>query len=112
MNMKSSIAAVMAISTSFLFGCSIYSDPLQSTEQISTANGITQYRVQCGGIFSSSSVCVRQMQKICGDRRVQQLEVGDSKDLSLKKGDDPRSVTFACIPAQSGEAGAQGKQVQ
>ncbi|RQH02230.1 hypothetical protein [Paraburkholderia dinghuensis] len=112
MKIKSSITAVMVISTSFIWGCSTYSDPLQKTEVISAANGGVQYRVECKGIFSSSSVCVRQMKKICGERQVRQVEAKDSKDLSLKSGDDPRSMTFMCVAANGSEAGAQGTQAR
>lgn len=97
MNKRLLFSAAVAVSASFLYGCSTYSDPLQSTEQISVANGGMEYRVKCGGLFSSSSVCVKQMKKICGDRRIEQLQVADARSASLQHGDDPRSVTFRCI---------------
>lgn len=103
MNKSHSIATALMLSTLFLGGCSVYSDALQSTEKISAADGTLQYRVQCGGLFSSSSVCVRQMHKLCGDRQIRQLNVADSNGLSLNAGGDPREVTFMCVgaPAQS-----------
>jgi hypothetical protein len=107
MNKRFFIPAILLISASFVGGCSTYSGPLQTTEVISTANGGMQYRVQCGGLFSSSSACVKQMRKICGDRRIQQLQVADSKGLSLKSGNDPRSVTFTCVAEAPNAAGTQ-----
>jgi hypothetical protein len=99
MNKSFSIATALMLSTLFLGGCSVYSDASQSTEKISAADGTLQYRVKCGGLFGSSSVCVRQTQKLCGDRQIRQLTVTDSNGPSLEQGDDAREVTFMCVGA-------------
>jgi hypothetical protein len=111
MKIKYFTYAVMAMSTSFIWGCSIYSDPVQTTTQISSANG-TQYNVQCDGLFGSASVCARQMKKICGDNRVQQVEIMNSRAPGQSEVADSRNVTFMCIAANGNHAGDQVKRTQ
>jgi hypothetical protein len=111
MKRKYFIYAVVAMSTSLIWGCSTYSNPLQTTTQISSASGV-QYNVKCDGIFGSASICEKQMQKICGGNRIQRIETRNSTLFGQSEKNDPRSVTFMCFAANGNNASDQVKHTQ
>ncbi|MFX1675083.1 hypothetical protein PWR63_23015 [Paraburkholderia sp. A2WS-5] len=86
------VAACVALAA----GCSTASGPTHNTDILKSQNGTQLFRVQCHGLFESSKTCVKQAEKVCGDKAVHELAsiqpaTGDSKPEA-----DRREITFTC----------------
>ncbi|CAH2811629.1 MAG: hypothetical protein CBARDCOR_6937, partial [uncultured Caballeronia sp.] len=94
--MSEKLIAAGLLSIGALAGCSTASGPTFNANEIQMANGAQVYRVECHGLFESVAACVKQAQKICGDKPAYKLEtMGRLRSASENSG-DPRILTFQC----------------
>ncbi|PLZ04342.1 hypothetical protein CY652_01330 [Burkholderia sp. WAC0059] len=89
-------AVSTAVSFVFIAGCSMWAGPMQDTEAVTMRDGTHAMKVQCEGLFGSTDVCVKQMQKVCTGRQVRILEITDTGRLGLAPAGRARELTFAC----------------
>ena len=105
--MSNKLIAAGLLSLSVLAGCSSASGPTFNANQIQTANGAQVFRVECHGLFEGVAACVKQAQKICGDKPAYKLETMDRLRAPSDDATDPRVLTFQCgEPAQAAVAPA------
>ena len=105
--MSNKLIAAGLLSIGALAGCSTASGPMFNANQIQTANGAQVYRVECHGLFEGVAECVKQAQKICGDKPAYKLETMDRLRAPSDDALDPRVLTFQCgAPAQAEAAPA------
>ncbi len=96
------------MSIGVLAGCSTASGPTFNANQIQTATGAQVYRVECHGLFEGVAACVKQAQKICGDKPAYKLETMERLRSPSDDASDPRILTFQCgAPAQPEPAAAE-----
>jgi OOP family OmpA-OmpF porin len=99
--MSNKLIAAGLLSIGALAGCSTASGPTFNANEIQTANGAQVYRVECHGLFESVAACVKQAQKICGDKPAYKLETMERLRAPSEDPADPRVLTFQCgAPAQ------------
>ena len=72
--MSNKLIAAGLLSIGALAGCSTASGPTFNANEIQTSNGAQVYRVECHGLFEGVAACVKQAQKICGDKPAYKLE--------------------------------------
>jgi hypothetical protein len=105
-SMSNKLIAAGLLSIGVLAGCSTASGPTFNANQIRRATGAQDFRVECHGLFDGVAACVKQAQKICGDKpayKLETMERSPSDDAS-----DPRVLTFQCgAPAQPEPAAAE-----
>jgi OmpA-OmpF porin, OOP family len=99
--MSNKLIAAGLLSIGALAGCSTASGPTFNANEIQTANGAQVYRVECHGLFEGVAACVKQAQKICGDKPAYKLETMERLRAPSEDAADPRVLTFQCgAPAQ------------
>ncbi|OXC79176.1 OmpA family protein [Caballeronia sordidicola] len=99
--MSNKLIAAGLLSIGALAGCSTASGPTFNANEIKTANGAQVYRVECHGLFEGVAACVKQAQKICGDKPAYKLETMERLRAPSEDAADPRILTFKCgAPAQ------------
>jgi OmpA-OmpF porin, OOP family len=86
------VASCMALAA----GCSTASGPTHNTDILKLQSGAQVYRVQCQGLFESSKTCVRQAEKVCGDKTVREISSMRPATADGKPEADPREMTFTC----------------
>ena len=87
------IAACVTIAA----GCSTASGPMHNTDTLKSEDGSVTYRVQCQGLLESGKTCVKQAEKVCGDRSVRELSsLEPTADDSRSGSDRRREITFTC----------------
>lgn len=100
--MSNKLIAAGLLSLGVLAGCSSASGPTFNANQIQTASGAQVYRVECHGLFEGVAACVKQAQKICGDKPAYKLETMERLRSPSDDATDPRVLTFQCgAPAQA-----------
>jgi OOP family OmpA-OmpF porin len=100
--MSNKLIAAGLLSIGVLAGCSSASGPTFNANEIQTANGAQVYRVECHGLFEGVAACVKQAQKICGDKPAYKLETMERLRAPSEDPADPRVLTFQCgAPAQA-----------
>jgi OmpA-OmpF porin, OOP family len=99
--MSNKLIAAGLLSIGVLAGCSSASGPTFNANEIQSANGAQVYRVECHGLFEGVAACVKQAQKICGDKPAYKLETMERLRAPSEDPADPRVLTFQCgAPAQ------------
>jgi OmpA-OmpF porin, OOP family len=99
--MSNKLIAAGLLSIGVLAGCSSASGPTFNANEIQTSNGAQVYRVECHGLLESVAACVKQAQKICGDKPAYKLETMERLRPQSENPADPRILTFQCgAPAQ------------
>jgi OOP family OmpA-OmpF porin len=106
--MSNKLIAAGLLSIGVLAGCSTASGPTFNANQIRRATGAQDFRVECHGLFDGVAACVKQAQKICGDKPAYKLETMERLRSSSDDASDPRVLTFQCgAPAQPEPAAAE-----
>ncbi len=85
-----------AACVSIAAGCTTYSGPTHNTDIVTLANGTQAYRVQCLGLAESSTSCMAQVKKICGDKAAMRVSAIDRAASGFKPDNDPREIMFVC----------------
>ncbi|HKR40783.1 MAG TPA: OmpA family protein [Paraburkholderia sp.] len=92
----SAAAAVIAAAA----GCTTASGPTHNLDIVTLANGSQAYRVQCFGLFESSTTCMKKVNEICGSKTPLRVSSVDHAVAGFKPEDDPREITFICQTPQ------------
>lgn len=79
-----------------LCACSPSSGPTFNAYSIDAGDGTKMYKVECGGLFETTTTCVKVAERICGDTRVQPVESMDRLRAPSDTTADPRTLMFRC----------------
>lgn len=86
------ISVALVLSVLSLSACSSASGPTFSASELQSREGIRTYQVDCRGIVSSQTTCMKAAKRMCGDELVRVIDSA----RPYRDGADPRTLVFQC----------------